>query len=257
MRFAYDTSYADARRLLRFPAGRIAYALLLAALLAAPFVLPKFFIGEGAALFISAIMSLGLMLLMGYTGQVSLGHASFAAIGAYAHVWLMGQGVPFLLSLPLAAVIAGVAGIVIGLPAIRVSGLYLAMVTLAFSLIVEQVAGRWKEVTGGYGGIAVPDPVVFGFNLGGLVPFYYLCPAGSNSTNSARTRPKMKVSKPNRLASAAGSSSFTREIAVGSSDIRHAPITAPRSEPSPPITTISVSCMERSSENPSGVRYCT
>jgi branched-chain amino acid transport system permease protein len=49
------------------------------------------------------------------------------------------------------------------------------MVTLAFALIVEQLAGRWKDVTGGYGGIAVPDPVVFGRNIGGLVPFYYLC----------------------------------------------------------------------------------
>ena len=60
---------------------------------------------------------------------------------------------PATLLATLAAATAGLAGILIGLPAIRVSGLYLAMVTLAFSLIVEQVAGRWKDVTGGYGGI--------------------------------------------------------------------------------------------------------
>ncbi len=175
MRFAYDTSYAAARRRLRYPAGRIAYAVLLAALLAGPYVLPKFFVGEAAALFIGCIMSLGLMVLTGFTGQVSLGHAAFAAIGAYAHVNLLGLGIPLPISLAASGAIAGAIGLLIGLPAIRVSGLYLAMVTLAFSLIVEQVAGRWKDITGGYGGIAVPDPELFGLTLGGLVPFYYLC----------------------------------------------------------------------------------
>jgi branched-chain amino acid transport system permease protein len=161
MRFAYDTSYADARRLLRFPAGRIAYALLLAALLAAPFVLPKFFIGEGAALFISAIMSLGLMLLMGYTGQVSLGHAAFAAIGAYAHVWLMGQGVPFLLSLAAGGGAGGGGGHrdrAAGDPG--VAGCIWRWRRWRFRSSSSRWRGRWKSVTGGYGGIAVPDPVV-------------------------------------------------------------------------------------------------
>ena len=175
MRFDYDTSYRDTQRLLRHTAGRVAYGLLGLALLAAPALLSNFFIGEASSLFISCVMALGLMVLTGYTGQVSLGHAAFVAIGAYAEIGLLGLGVPFPLALLLSAAAACVAGVVIGLPAIRVSGLYLAMVTLAFSLVVEQAIGRWNSVTGGYGGIAVPDAEVFGVNVGGLIGFYYVC----------------------------------------------------------------------------------
>ncbi len=175
MRFDYDTSYADAQRLLRHWPGRIAYAALAALLLAGPLVLPKFFIGEAAATFIACIMALGLMVLTGFTGQVSLGHAAFVAIGAYAEIGLLDAGLPFPLALPVAGAIAGLAGLLIGLPAIRVSGLYLAMVTLAFALVVEQAVGRWKSVTGGYDGAQVPDARLFGANIGGLVPFYYVC----------------------------------------------------------------------------------
>jgi len=115
------------------------------------------------------------MVLTGYTGQVSLGHAAFMAIGAYAHDWLLGQGVPWVASAMGAALLSALTGLLIGLPAIRVSGLYLAMVTLAFSIVVEQIAGRWKSVTGGHNGMPVPDLVVFGLSLGGLQAFYYLC----------------------------------------------------------------------------------
>jgi branched-chain amino acid transport system permease protein len=148
---------------------------LLALLAAAPHFLPKFFVGEVTYLFILCLASLGLMVLTGYTGQVSLGHAAFMAIGAYAHAWLLAQGVPWLGSALGAAALAALTGLLIGLPAIRVSGLYLAMVTLAFSIVVEQIAGRWKSVTGGHNGMPVPDLVIFGWSLGGLKPFYYVC----------------------------------------------------------------------------------
>lgn len=175
MKFDYDTSYSDGQALLRYRSDWVAYGLLAVVLLVAPWVLPKFFVGEITYLFIISVASLGLMVLKGYTGQVSLGHAAFVAIGAYSHVWMMNQGLPWLLSLPLAALVSGFVGFCIGLPAIRVSGLYLAMVTLAFSILVEHVVGRWKSVTGGFNGIAVPEPILFGFSLAGLRPFYYLC----------------------------------------------------------------------------------
>ena len=175
MRFDYDTTYRDGQTLLRYPAGRIAYAILFLALLAAPWLLPKYYVGEISYLFIMCIASLGLMVLVGYTGQVSLGHAAFIALGAYAHTWLLSQGVPFVVSLALASVLTGLVGLVIGLPAIRVSGLYLAMVTLAFAILTEHVIGRWKGVTGGFSGLSVGNPVAFGFDLSGLQSFYYLC----------------------------------------------------------------------------------
>lgn len=175
MRFPYDTSYRDGHALLRYPAGRIAYGVLAIALLAAPLLLPKFYVGEMAYLFIMCVASLGLMVLIGYTGQVSLGHSAFIAIGAYAHAWMLGHGVPFLASIVLAACITGAIGLVIGLPAIRVSGLYLAMVTLAFAILTEHVIGHWNGVTGGFNGLNVDTPVLFGLDLSRLYPFYYLC----------------------------------------------------------------------------------
>ncbi len=175
MRFPYDTSYRDSHALLRYPPGRIAYALLLLALLAAPWLLPKFYVGEMAWLFIMCIASLGLMVLVGYTGQVSLGHSAFLAIGAYAHTWMLSKGMPLLPSMALAAAFTGAVGCIIGLPAIRVSGLYLAMVTLAFAILTEHTIGHWKSVTGGFNGLSVNNPVVLGKDLSGLQPFYYLC----------------------------------------------------------------------------------
>ena len=171
MRFDYFTAHGQDRAWLRTPGARIAYALLVMALIAAPALLPRFYVGELTFLFILGIV--GLMVLVGYTGQVSLGHAAFMAIGAYAHVLALTAGVPLVLSLLLAMGLAAAVGAAIGLPAARTSGLYLAMVTLAFAIIVEHVIGRWKSVTGGFTGIAVPSPSLFGLDLGGLKGFYY------------------------------------------------------------------------------------
>lgn len=175
MRFDYDTSYRDGKRLLRYPSQWLAYGALCLMLLVAPWLLPSYYVGELNYLFILSIASLGLMVLSGYTGQVSLGHSAFVAVGAYAHAWLLTQGVPFAASLLLAAAISGLVGLALGLPAIRVSGLYLAMVTLAFAILIEHVIGRWKSVTGGYNGMPVDPPVLFGADLSGLTSFYYLC----------------------------------------------------------------------------------
>ena len=175
MRFPYDTSYRDGQALLRYPVGRAAYGLLLAALLLAPWTLPRYYVGEMSYLFIMCIASLGLMVLVGFTGQVSLGHSAFIAIGAYAHTWLLAQGAPLALSIVVATGFTGLVGLVIGLPAIRVSGLYLAMVTLAFAILTEHTIGHWKSVTGGFNGLSVGNPVILGFDVSGLQSFYYLC----------------------------------------------------------------------------------
>lgn len=175
MRFDYDTSYRDGKRLLRYPAQKLAYAALLALLVAAPWILPRYYVGELTYLYILSIASMGLMVLSGYTGQVSLGHSAFVAVGAYAHAWFLSQGVPFLPSILMAAGVSGLVGLVLGLPAIRVSGLYLAMVTLSFAILIEHVLGRWKSVTGGFNGMPVQEPILFGAELSSLKPFYFLC----------------------------------------------------------------------------------
>lgn len=175
MRFDYDTSYVDPQRLLRYRSQWLAYGALVLALIAAPWLLPAYYVGELNYLFIVSIASLGLMILTGYTGQVSLGHAAFLAVGAYAHAWFLNNGFGFIASILCASALTAMVGLVIGLPAIRVSGLYLAMVTLACALVTEQIIGRWKDVTGGYSGLPVPAPIVFGFDVGSLRAFYFLC----------------------------------------------------------------------------------
>lgn len=175
MRFSFDTSYRQSLQLLRHPEQRASYGLLLLMLIVAPLVLPRFYVGELSYLFLMCIASLGLMMLTGFTGQVSLGHAAFMAIGAYAHAWMLAQGVPWLLCVVCAMAIAAAAGVVVGLPAIRISGLYLAMATLAFSFIVAHFAGRWDSVTGGHGGMAVGELRILGVDFEQPVPFYFLC----------------------------------------------------------------------------------
>ena len=175
MKFNYNTRHRDSFALLRHTDERIAYGLLVCVLLALPFFSTKFFLGELSYVFILCIASLGLMVLTGYTGQVSLGHAAFLAVGAYAHAWMLTKGVPLLVSLPLSGLLCAALGFVLGIPAIRVSGLYLAMVTLAFSVIATHVIGHWTSVTGGFTGLAVNDPTIGGISFAGPKAFYFLC----------------------------------------------------------------------------------
>ena len=175
MRFDYHTRYRQGFALLRHRSDWLGYGLLALALLAVPQVASAYVVGELSYVLILCTASLGLMALTGFTGQVSLGHASFVAIGAYGHAWLMAQGVPFVLALPLAGLISAAAGLVVGIPAIRVSGLYLAMVTLAFAIVVEQLIGMWRSVTGGFMGMMVETPRIFGVSFGAPRLFYYVC----------------------------------------------------------------------------------
>jgi branched-chain amino acid transport system ATP-binding protein len=113
---------------------------------------------------LTAIVGVGLNVLLGLTGQVSLGHVGFFAIGAYAVAILTTfHGVSFWLALPVAVGLAGVVGVILALPALRVAGPYLAMVTIAFGFIIENSAIEWRSLTGGANGIVnIPPPVVAG-----------------------------------------------------------------------------------------------
>jgi branched-chain amino acid transport system permease protein len=175
VRFLFKTSYRRDIRIFRHNGQRFWYAVLLAMVLAAPLVLGDFYLGELALVYIYAIAGIGLMLLVGYTGLVSLGHAAFLAIGAYAHTWFLYHGWPFPLALLKASLITALVGAVVGLPAMRMTGIYLAIATLAFAVIVEQVITRWESVTGGFRGMPVPQAQFLGVDLGGSAAFYFLC----------------------------------------------------------------------------------
>lgn len=124
---------------------------------------------------ISAIVAMGLNLLTGSTGLVSLGHAAFVAIGAYTAACLANRfGCPFLLAIPISAVVTGCVGVVVGLPALRLKGIYLALATMAFQFIVAHVLLHWESVTGGANGIGLPPATVGGFEFDTPVRFFYV-----------------------------------------------------------------------------------
>jgi branched-chain amino acid transport system permease protein len=175
MRILFKTSYLDDVRLLQHSGYTFWYGVLVASLVAAPTVLSEFYVGELSQIFILATAGMGLMLLIGYTGLASLGHGAFMAIGAYADTYLVTRGVPFPIAFALAGLLAMVAGLAVALPANRMTGIYLAIATLAFSQIVEQVVIRWESVTRGFQGMAVPAPSLFGRPLSQAWEFYYLC----------------------------------------------------------------------------------
>ena len=175
MRFVFKTKYRQDVDLFKHNGQRFWYGLLAIAVLLAPFILDSFYVGELALVYIYATAGIGLMLLVGYTGLVSLGHAAFLAIGAYVHAYLLSRGWPVPLSLLTAGLFTAAVGAIVGLPAMRMTGIYLAIATLAFAIIVEQVIAHWESVTGGYRGMLVPDAQIFGVDLSDGRPFYYLC----------------------------------------------------------------------------------
>lgn len=174
MRFLFKTDYRQDLRLARQPGQRLWYALLLACLLVAPGWAGSYWIAQLGFVLVYAIAGLGLMVLSGYTGLLSIGHAAFLGVGAYAQAWLTSRGVPFVPALLLSAALSALAGVVVGLPALRVKGIYLAIATLAFGFIVEEVLARWESVTGGNAGLAVGAPQVAGYTLDSPAAFYYL-----------------------------------------------------------------------------------
>jgi branched-chain amino acid transport system permease protein len=174
MRYLFKTSYRQDLALWRHRGDLFWYGLLLVILLIIPGIMGEFYVGELGGVFIFAIAGVGLMLLAGYTGLISLGNAAFLGIGAYTNAILLAQGVPLLITLPAAGLFTALFGAAIGLPTLRMSGLYLAIATLAFGSIVGTVLQKWDALTGGFDGFAVPDPTIFGYSVQGATGVYYL-----------------------------------------------------------------------------------
>ena len=175
MRFIFKTDYDQDIRLAKHGGHVFWYGLLMLALLAAPWVLAEYWLAQLTFVLIYSIAGLGLMQLAGFTGQFSIGHAAFLGVGAYCHGALTNAGVPFPIALALAATLSAAVGIVIGVPALRVKGIYLGIATLSFGFIVEEVFARWDSVTGGNKGMHVKAPNIFGWKLDSGEEFYYLC----------------------------------------------------------------------------------
>jgi branched-chain amino acid transport system permease protein len=175
MRFIFKTRYDQDIQLAKHGGHRFWYGLLLLALVTAPWWLESYGLAQLTFILIYGIVGLGLMLLAGFTGLFSIGHAAFLGVGAYTQAVLAAQGWPFPLSLAAAAALSAAVGAVVGLPALRVKGIYLGIATLSFGFIVEEVLARWESVTGGNAGMPVGTLKMGGWQADSDVKFYFVC----------------------------------------------------------------------------------
>jgi branched-chain amino acid transport system permease protein len=165
MRFIFKTDYNQDVKLAKHGGHVFWYSLLGLLLVAAPWVVAEYWLAQLTFVLIYAVVGLGLMLLAGFTGLFSLGHAAFLGVGAYTQAVMVNAGVPFPLALVCAGLFSAIVGIIVGLPALRVKGIYLGMATLAFGFIVEEGMARWESVTGGNAGLMVSYPKLGGWTL--------------------------------------------------------------------------------------------
>lgn len=183
MRFVFKTAYDQDINLMKHEGYWWSYGFIAVLALAAPFLLGEFYTGELTQIFAFAVCGLGLMIATGFTGLVSLGHAAFMGIGAYAHGYFINDGipgifpdgVPWLLSVILSISITAAIGVLFAIPVLRMTGLYLAIATLAFAAICEELFTAWKDVTRGTDGMPFVEIDLFGWSIESTdVAFYYV-----------------------------------------------------------------------------------
>lgn len=162
----YHTSYAAELRLRHTRAEHARLVLMLFALLALPFVVNNYWLGIANTIGIAVVGAVGLNILVGFTGQISLGQGGFLAVGAFTSAILAGRaGFPVPLSMLCAVGVTAAVGAFFGLPALRLKGLYLAIATLASQEIIMFVVRRWGWLTGGQGFLDVERLTIFGWRL--------------------------------------------------------------------------------------------
>ncbi|HEX8947623.1 MAG TPA: hypothetical protein VF790_01605 [Dissulfurispiraceae bacterium] len=161
---------------LRARLSSLALPVSLAIFLALPFVLQDYYLDVLVMSGIYILLALGINVIVGFTGLLNLGYAAFYAIGAYTYALLNTKlGLGFWPSLPLAAAAAAISGLLLAIPALRLRGDYLAIVTLGFGEILRIVLNNWDSLTNGPNGISgIAPPALFGITLDSLSLYYYL-----------------------------------------------------------------------------------
>jgi branched-chain amino acid transport system permease protein len=156
--------------------GRVVALLVLAAMIAFPFMVPSYPRQLVAEIYIFAIFAMSLDLLLGYTGLMSLGHAAFFGLGAYTVTILAAQfDVNAWIGVVAGVGVAGLGAALIGFFCVRTTGISFLMLTLAFSQLIYSVALKWRDLTGGSDGIAMPDrPSFFGMSLSDSLTLYFM-----------------------------------------------------------------------------------
>jgi len=161
----FKTSYAADMALYPLPIARKAVALIIVLFaVVLPLSLDEYYLSVVNLVLIAIVGALGLNILVGYTGQISVGHAAFMSVGAYTAANLaVHLNLPFWLTLPAGGLMAALIGAIVGIPSLRIKGLYLAIATLASQLIIEWIINHTPAISGGaQASIQVPRPEFMG-----------------------------------------------------------------------------------------------
>src|ERR1051326_6801293 len=172
----FKTSYAADMGLYPLPIARWAVAAFAGLFIViAPLALSEYYVSILNLILIACVGALGLNILVGYTGQISIGHGAFMSVGAYTAANIAVRlGLPFWITLPAGGLMAALIGVVVGIPSLRIKGLYLAIATLAGQLIIEWTINHVPAISGGVqASIEVPRPSMFGVPLRSQTQFYF------------------------------------------------------------------------------------
>ena len=159
-------TYAEDMAIFRTKTHWAMLIALLIVLFTAPLYWGNYWLGVANLIGITIIAATGLNILTGYCGQLSIGHAGFIAVGAYTSAILTNKlELPFLVGLISAGFVAGLVGMLFGIPSLRIKGFYLAISTIAAQFIIIWIINHWTNVTGGYNGIVVPIATIGGITF--------------------------------------------------------------------------------------------
>lgn len=162
----FHTEWRTEVALLNSSSKRLVTAIALVLLVALPFAIGENLLRVTILAAIAGIGAIGLSLIAGVAGQLSLGHAAFLGIGAYTAAYVTNTWeLHFLLAIPAAAAVAGLAGLLLAPMALRLRGLYLAVVTLAFVMVMQHVFRNATPITGGVGGTRIESPTIAGVSM--------------------------------------------------------------------------------------------
>lgn len=171
----YKTSYNKDMQLLRTNREKAKTAIILLLVFLVPLLFSDYIIGLLTLSAIAAIGAIGLNILTGYTGQISIGVGAFLGVGGYTTAVLTSTvGISFWIALPLAGVMTALIGGIFGVPSLRLKGLYLAIATLAAQFIIIFVLTRWESLTGGTSGLVLKRPSIGSFQFTSNSSYYYL-----------------------------------------------------------------------------------
>lgn len=190
----YKTTYRNDMKMFGTTSAKIKAILLVAIVLLVPTFTSSYWVGLLTLCAIASIGAIGLNILTGFTGQISIGVGAFLGVGGYTAAILTSTvGLSFWIALPLAGVVTAVVGGLFGIPSLRLRGLYLAIATLAAQVIILFVISRWDSLTGGTSGMMLNRPKIGQFALSDNTSYYYLCViilvlTALYATNLIRTR---------------------------------------------------------------------